>query len=154
MSPVATTPADPPGPAAPAGGWPLSFLTLPVADVARAAAFYRALGLPPADRSPPGCAFFALPGATLALLSADHFARETGAPAPPPGGAGQSWNTAQDSDIESILALCCAAGGTVLRPPSPTPWGGRRAWMADPDGHRWEVVWNPRRLGPPWQAGG
>ena len=131
-------------------GWPLSFLTLPVRGLERAAAFYRALGLRPTPRSPPGCAFFDLPGATMALVEVELFAEECGLDPGPPGAVGVSWNVDDEADVDELIARALAAGGRVLRPAEPTAWGGRRGWFADPEGHRWEAVWNPRRPPPPW----
>jgi hypothetical protein len=131
-------------------GWPLSFLTLPVRGKDQVAAFYRDLGLVPSERSPPGCAFFDLPGATLALVEVDVFAEECGLAPGPPGGVGFSWNVDHEAAVDELIARAVAAGGTVLRPAEATVWGGRRGWFADPEGHRWEAVWNPKRPPPPW----
>ena len=41
------------------------------------------------------------------------------------------------------MAEVAAAGGTVLKPAEETEWGGYSGYFADPDGHAWEVAWNP-----------
>jgi uncharacterized glyoxalase superfamily protein PhnB len=46
-------------------------------------------------------------------------------------------------EVDAVLARARAAGGRVPRPAEETPWGGRTGYFADPDGHLWEVAWNP-----------
>lgn len=135
-------PPPAPGPFAPS----ISFVTLAVADVPRATAFYRTLGLEPNPRSGDRWAFFQLNGVVLALLSPDDLSREWGAAAEAAAGprTALSHNVRSADLIDTILERVVAAGGTVCAPRGPTPWGGERAWFADPDGHRWEVVCNPR----------
>jgi predicted enzyme related to lactoylglutathione lyase len=127
----------------------LSFLTLPVPDVVAAAAFYGRLGWGPL-RQAEDYAFFALGGLVLALVSPARFVAEGGAG----GGGGSSaemaplallsHNVATEEELAPLIAAFCAAGGTVLRPAGPTPWGGARALVVCPSGLRWELVWNPR----------
>ena len=130
-----------PGPFAPH----LSFLTLAVADVARARAFYEALGLVAHPRSGAGYAFFQLNGLVLALYGEADLAAMWGEGHP---GASTrvalSHNVLEPSRIDAILAVVEQAGGRVCVPRGPTPWGGERAWFEDLDGHRWEVVYNPK----------
>jgi len=42
-----------------------------------------------------------------------------------------------------VLSLAAAAGGTITKPAQDVFWGGYSGYFADPDGHLWEVVWNP-----------
>ncbi len=42
-----------------------------------------------------------------------------------------------------MLAEAQAAGGTLLKPAEDVFWGGYSGYFADPDGHPWEVAWNP-----------
>lgn len=123
----------------------VSFLTLAVSDVARARAFYEALGLPCHARSGPGYAFFQLNGIILALYGAEDLARTWGGEDTGTGPTvALSHNVLDPGDIDRILAAVDRAGGRICVPRGPTPWGGERAWFADLDGHRWEVVYNPK----------
>lgn len=123
----------------------VSFLTLAVADVARARRFYEALGLVADDRSRARYTFFQLNGLILALYGADDLAQMWGDGDPgPTTRVAMSHNVTEVARIDAILAAVVSAGGRVCVPRGPTPWGGERAWFEDLDGHRWEVVYNPK----------
>ncbi len=129
------------------GAWSptISFITLGVSDVARASQFYSALGWQADARSSPIVAFYQLNGVILSLYGREALAAEWGGvPGPPsPGAVMFSHNVESDEQIEPLLTRVTEAGGALLSGPRPTPWGGRRAWFADPDGHAWEIVYNP-----------
>jgi len=122
-----------------------SHLSLAVADLDRALRFYAALGLRTAGRAPAGMAMLAFGPVTLCLLSAARLSAELGAPVSPgPGGVALSINLPAAADVDRLAAAASAGGGRVTVAPGAPAWGGRRAWVEDPDGHRWELVWNPR----------
>jgi catechol 2,3-dioxygenase-like lactoylglutathione lyase family enzyme len=123
----------------------LSLLTLGVADVPRARAFYERLGFRPSGASKADVAFFRAGGVVLALWSRAALAAEAGVADPGGGFAGVALahNVRAREEVAAVAAAWQAAGGTVLKPPADTFWGGRAAWLADPDGHVWEIVWNP-----------
>lgn len=123
----------------------VSFITLGVATVGRAAAFYEALGLAPVRPPTDTVAFFQLrQGIVLALCPHPVLAHECGLPEDAPHTLGaHSHNVREEALVQAIVDRALHAGGTLLRPPSRTPWGALRAWIADPDGHRWELVHNP-----------
>jgi predicted lactoylglutathione lyase len=50
-------------------------------------------------------------------------------------------------EVDAILAQAEAAGGTVTEEPHERPWGIYSGYFRDPDGHLWEIIWNPRRAG-------
>ena len=52
-------------------------------------------------------------------------------------------NTADKDQVDRVIASLISAGGTVLRPADAPPHGGYRGYVADPDGHAWEIAWNP-----------
>ncbi len=125
-----------------------SHLSLAVADLDRALCFYAALGLRPSGGAPAGIAMLPLGPLVLCLLPAERLSAELGAPvAPGPGGVALSINLPAAADVDRLAAAAAAGGGRVTVPPGAPAWGGWRAWVEDPDGHRWELVWNPR-----WQA--
>ena len=59
-------------------------------------------------------------------------------------GATLSCNVAERSEVDALAARAEAAGATVVKAPQTVRWGGYCAWIADPDGHLWEIVWNPK----------
>ena len=131
----------------------LSVITLAVDDLERAVAFYRdGLGWPTqgivgsaAQHS--AVAFFALqPGIRLALFPRTSLAVEAGVAEPPSGTSGclLSHNVARREQVAEVMAQAAAAGARILRAPRDTAWGGHAGYFQDPDGHPWEVAWNPK----------
>ena len=123
----------------------LSLVTLGVADLARARAFYeRGLGWTK-NNPEEEVAFYQLNGLILAIwtrpdLAIDSRQTDTGATF---SGMALAFNTRSHDEVDEILAEALAAGGTVLKPAEETEWGGYSGYFADPDGHAWEVAWNP-----------
>lgn len=125
----------------------ISLITLGVADLARSVAFYRdGLGLPMQDyKEDAGVAFFAMEGTWLALFPRDELARDAHIS---PAGSGFSGitlahNVASKEEVDSVFAELLAAGASVIKKPEDVFWGGYSGYVADPDGHLWEVAWNP-----------
>ena len=125
----------------------ISVITLGVADVDRSERFYMdGLGLEHAH-PPKGVVYFKLAGTRLALFPRDELARYAGVePATPGGFTGTtlSCNVVSASAVDSLTARAEAAGAVVVKAPETVGWGGYCAWIADPDGHLWEIVWNPK----------
>lgn len=123
----------------------VSLITLGVADLGRARAFYERLGWTRAMKAAQGVAFFQCGGMALALYPFADLAADTGLPAAARGGAGVTLaqNVPSRGDVDPALAAAAAAGATVLKPGHDTPWGGYVGYFADPDGHVWEIAWNP-----------
>ena len=121
-----------------------SYLTLAVGDLNRSTAFYtRFLGAGPTRQGADHC-FFALDSLVLALYARPAMAAEIGQPVGPPGAVALSWNLPSLPELEQQLEVALAAGARLLRPLHPKPWGATAAWIADPEGHPWELVFNPR----------
>jgi catechol 2,3-dioxygenase-like lactoylglutathione lyase family enzyme len=135
----------------------INVVTLAVADLEQALAFYRqALGVdspgvtgtqfPGDDTQPAGAVvMFQLDGElTLALYPRSELAKDAEI-APGPAQSGEfSLGTlvATRADVDAILARAEAAGATVT-PPHDRPWGIYSGYFRDPDGHLWEVIHNP-----------
>ncbi|MDQ7992082.1 MAG: VOC family protein [Propionicimonas sp.] len=119
----------------------ISAVTLGVADLDRSVAFYRGLGLQPEQVVGTQVAFFQFNGFVLCLYA--DLAADAGIPARGAGLTSLAYNVRAPGDIDAVLAAAEAAGGSVLRPTHDTDWGGRSSYFADPDGHLWEVAWNP-----------
>lgn len=122
----------------------VSLITLGVADVARAAAFYETLGWQRVD-SIEGLVVFDLIGQSLALYPRADLARDMGLAESElgTGGATLAHNVCQKAEVAQVLARAEAAGAQVLKPAQDVFWGGHVGYFADPDGHVWEVTHNP-----------
>ena len=124
----------------------ISLVTLGVADVEAATAFYAALGWTPSAASVPGVVtFFATDGGQLALFGRDALAADAGVPPGAPSTAvALALNCDTAEQVDAAAAAWQAAGGTVVKAPADAAeFEGRSAYLADLDGHLWEVAWNP-----------
>ncbi|PKQ08233.1 MAG: glyoxalase [Alphaproteobacteria bacterium HGW-Alphaproteobacteria-11] len=124
----------------------VSFITLGVADVARARAFYEALGWRALPQSNESVAFFQCGGIVFALFGRLALAEDAGLA---PHGEGFSGfalahNVREKDEVDATLAEAEAAGGKILKRGSDAFWGGYTGYFSDPDGHVWEVAWNPQ----------
>ena len=123
----------------------LSVVTLGVADLDRAAAFYEGgLGWTPVGDDL-GIVFYQLPGMILGLWSRQKLAEEAGLADTGPGFGGISlaYNARSPGEVDTVLAEAEAAGGTITAPANETFWGGYSGYFTDPEGHVWEVAHNP-----------
>jgi predicted lactoylglutathione lyase len=123
----------------------LSLVTLGVADLPRAVAFYEALGWKADnDVQAQDVAFFQGPGMVIALwhrdqLAADSTVEDSGGW----GGVTLAYNTRSPEEVDEVIAQAEAAGAKIGRPGAETSWGGYSGIFIDPDGHPWEVAHNP-----------
>jgi len=129
----------------------VSLITLAVADMDVAAAFYEALGWARVD-SPDGVIAFDLIGQTLGLYPKAALAEELGldtAQISGFSGITLAHNVADKAEVASLLAQAKAAGGRIVKPAQDVFWGGHHGYFTDMDGHIWEVAHNPfSPLGP------
>ncbi len=123
----------------------LSVIGLQVADLARSLAFYEALGWRPAGPPMDEVAFIQLNGIVLSLYV--HQARDAGVEEAngdaPSARIALAYNTRSRDEVDEVLARMEAAGARITRPAHDSDWGGRTSYVADPDGHLWEIAWNP-----------
>ncbi len=138
----------------------ISVITLGVADLDRAVAFYRdGLGLKTdgivgAEFEHGAVAFFDLQaGLRLALWPRGSLARDAGLAAGPPSATEFSLghNVASRAEVDAVMEQAAKAGARVVKPAQETFWGGYAGYFTDPDQHLWEVVWNPQ-WSPPDEA--
>jgi len=113
----------------------VSLITLGVADLARARAFYEALGWQGAEQPDEEVCFFQAGGMVFGLWTAL-------------GGRGAlgielAHNVRSPHEVESVLTEAEREGGTIVRPATDTDWGGYSGAFADKDGYVWEVAHNP-----------
>jgi len=85
------------------------------------------------------------PGLVLSLYGREDLARDAGTAAGPvePPPITLAHNVAAEDDVQRVVEDMRAAGGTVVAGPERASWGGVTAHVADPDGFRWEIAWNP-----------
>lgn len=123
----------------------LTLLTLGVADVARSRAFYERLGLAASSASNESVAFMDAGGAVLALWDRAALAEDAGVADGAAGFAGvaMAWNTRSEAEVDAAMASAATAGAGIPKPARKTFWGGYAGYFADPDGHLWEVAYNP-----------
>ena len=123
----------------------VSLVTLGVADVAMARRFYEQLGWTASARSTEDVAFFQAGGSVVALWGRAKLAADAGVGEAGSGfrGIALAWNGRSRAEVDDVLARAVAAGARLAKPARDTGWGGYSGYFADPDGHLWEVAWNP-----------
>ena len=122
----------------------VSLVTLGVTDLARAKAFYEALGWTSGAAPADEVVFFQCGGMILALwgrgeLEEDSAVEDTGGW----GGMALAHNVRSPEEVDAVIEEARAAGGRIARAGAPTEWGGYSGVFVDPDGHPWEVAHNP-----------
>lgn len=123
----------------------LSVVTLGVTDLERARRFYEeGLGWRRANHHAE-VAFYQIGGAVMALYSRSALAGDAGVPDEGTGfgGIALAYNARTRDEVDAVLLAAEAAGATHLKPARDVFWGGYSGYFADPDGHVWEVAWNP-----------
>lgn len=132
----------------------INVLTLGVEDLERALSFYRdGLGLPTrgivgTEFEGGAVAFFRLQGGLiLALWPRTELAREAGLEAGEPTFRAAEFSIGHNVDsreeVDQVMAQAAVAGGRVIDAGQERVWGGYSGYFQDPDGHLWEIVWNP-----------
>ena len=125
----------------------ISLVTLGVAEVARAAAFYEKLGFTRKMKKADGVAFFEAGPIVLSIYGKDALAKDVGLDAQDSAtyrATSMAWNCPDEGTVDAVLALAAKSGGTVLKKGHKVFWGGYIGFFQDPDGHLWEVAHNPQ----------
>jgi uncharacterized glyoxalase superfamily protein PhnB len=128
----------------------ISIVTLGVADVGRARTFYERLGW--RGQESEETVFFQLGGMALILwarhkLAGDGSFEDRGADGF--GGVALAQNVRERAEVDKVMADAASAGAEITQPPRETFYGGYAGYFRDPDGHVWEIAWNPGfTLGP------
>ena len=135
----------------------ITVITLGVDDLERSLAFYRdGLGLPTQgiigkEFEHGAVVFFDLqPGLKLAIWPRADIAHDTNLPQAPhsPTELTIGHNVGSKEEVEIVMRRAEGAGARVVKAAGPTFWGGYAGYFQDPDGHLWEVVWNPQLIPP------
>ncbi|MFV3077571.1 VOC family protein [Niveispirillum fermenti] len=135
----------------------ISVLTLGVTDLERSLSFYRdGLGLPTKgiigqEFEHGAVAFFDLSGGLkLALWAQVDIAHDTGLAMQPvsPTALTIGHNVARQEEVDQCMEAAVRAGAEMIKPAQDTFYGGYAGYFRDPDGHLWEIVWNPDLIPP------
>ena len=124
----------------------VSFITLGVSDLARAAKFYDEVLRLPRKPTPPEVVFYEMGRTWLALWPREELAKDAGVPNDAPSafpGFSLAHNVRSAEEVDALLAEVAAGGGRIVKPGQRAEWGGYTGYFADPDGFLWEVAWNP-----------
>lgn len=126
----------------------INLVTLGVGDIAAATAFYEKLGWKKSrGGSNDQISFLVLDNLVLALFGREDLNRDiqgevSGAPAAP-GAATLAINLPGEEAVDEAMAAALKAGARLLKKPEKVFWGGYSGYFADPDGHPWELAYNP-----------
>ena len=130
----------------------ISAITLGVDDLDRALRFYRdGLGLPTegivgTEYENGAAAFFDLqPNLKLAIYPRKSLAWDATVPVGPRSATEFSiaHNVSSKREVDALIRQAAAAGATIVKPAQQAFWGGYAGYFKDPDGHLWEIAWNP-----------
>ncbi|WP_132311287.1 VOC family protein [Martelella mediterranea] len=125
----------------------INLVTLGVSDLKEATAFYERLGWKRSSASSEAITFIALDGLVLGLFPRDELAADAGIGAPerPKGFSGitLAHNVRSEAEVDQMLAFAATCGATITKQAEKVFWGGYSGYFADPDGHLWEVAFNP-----------
>lgn len=123
----------------------LTVVTLGVQDLARARKFYEALGFEASRGSNESIVFMSAGGVVLALYRRKLLADDANIPGEGSGFGGVTLarNVMSKGEVDAAIDVAKKAGASILKPPQQAFWGGYSGYFADPDGHPWEVAYNP-----------
>jgi uncharacterized protein len=130
----------------------ITVITVGVDDLERSLRFYRdGLGLPTqgiigTEFEHGAVAFFDLQaGVKLAVWPRKSIAHDAGIPEGPPSPTAFTLghNVASRAEVDAVMEQARTAGAKIVKPAHDTFWGGYAGYFQDPDGHLWEIVWNP-----------
>jgi predicted lactoylglutathione lyase len=123
----------------------ITLVTLGVDDLPRSRRFYETLGWKASSASQPEVVFFQGNGLGLALFGRKDLAQDAGVEDEPTGFAAISlaYNGRTKAEVDEVFEQAIRAGARAVKQPHDVVWGGYSGYFADPDGHLWEVAWNP-----------
>ena len=135
----------------------ITLLTLGVDDLERSLRFYRdglgfeTEGIDGTEFEHGAVVFIDLEsGLRLALFPRASLARDAGLPVSQasPTEFSLAHNVASIDEVDAVMAQAERSGATIVKPARMTFWGGYAGYFQDPDGHLWEIAWNPQLMPP------
>jgi catechol 2,3-dioxygenase-like lactoylglutathione lyase family enzyme len=124
----------------------IHIVTLGVSDLARSRRFYEEwLGWKASSASNEHFVIFKSEGSLLALFPEKALAQDANVDPIRKGfrGISLAHNVAEKHEVETVLRKAEAAGAKIEKVAQDVFWGGHSGYFSDPDGHLWEVAWNP-----------
>ena len=124
----------------------ISIITLGVEDLARAKKFYEeGLGLVPRPESQAEITFYDMNGTWLSLYPKAKLAEDVTVSAAGQGFSGvtMAHNEPDKEGVNKVIEEARAAGAKIIKEPQEVFWGGYSGYFEDPDGHLWEIAYNP-----------
>ena len=131
----------------------ITVITVGVDDLEKSLAFYRdglglsTQGITGAEFEHGAVAFFDMQaGLKLAIWPRANIAYDAGIPlgAPSTTELTLGHNVASRAEVDNVMEQARKAGAVIIKPAQDTFWGGYSGYFKDPDGHLWEIVWNPQ----------
>ncbi|ANP47921.1 VOC family protein [Candidatus Viadribacter manganicus] len=123
----------------------VSLITIGVGDLTRSKAFYSKLGFSASSQGGDQVVFMQAGAVALCLFPLESLACDAEVSAEGSGfrGIAIAHNVREKHQVDEVIAEAVAAGGSVAKLGHDASWGGRSGYFSDPDGHLWEVAWNP-----------
>jgi uncharacterized protein len=123
----------------------INIITLGVNDIKRSKKFYEDLGFKASSVSNEHIIVFQTAGSILCLYPTKLLAEDATVEAKGEGfrGVTLAYNVLSKEEVASILNYAEKFGAKIIKPAQDVFWGGHSGYFADPDGHLWEVAWNP-----------
>lgn len=124
----------------------VNIVTLGISDLKASTAFYEKLGWRRSKKAGnEHISFFALANLVLALYPRANLAEDAKIANTPPGFGGftLAQTLASEAAVDDAMREAVKAGARILKAPQKASWGGYSGYFADPDGHPWEVAFNP-----------
>ena len=123
----------------------MSMITLGVADLDKATAFYEQVLATPPNKTHDGVRFIELPGVWLGLFPLANLAKDIADDMPSTRGGFPGFslahNAGSEADVRAICERARAAGAKIVKEPQATFWGGFHFYFSDPDGYYWEIAY-------------
>lgn len=125
----------------------LSLVTLGVSDLNRSIAFYEALGFARKAQTADGVGFFQAGACAISVFPSKELAKDANIGfkdlSPAFRGVSLAWNCRSKTEVDAAIDRAYRAGATVQKSAEDVFWGGYSGYFFDPDGHLWEVAYNP-----------
>jgi len=123
----------------------ITLVTLGVADVAVSTQFYERLGWTKSSVSNDNITFFHSAGTVLAIFGRAALAEDAQAECTSPGFSGitLAQNFSSEAEVDAAFRHAILSGAKAMKQPQKVFWGGFSGYFADPDGHLWELAYNP-----------